>query len=678
MPRIPTRDNLRQGVPQSTGGIVSAPRDFVGPALQRTGKQLFEVTRKQAAEQQQQEKAAQQRSALELASARSRWTSSLNAEQKSYTREQNPDYDKWTKTYEARAAVWQKQAAQSISDPQVRHQFMAETQDDLAQVGISIDRQAREIGLSVKREEADRSLLHQVDIAASQSDEDGKAVMGGVRATLQDMVDTGVISAEEAAGRSVGYARQYASVKIAETTKQDPARAVSILRGEQPGPAGLIRQLHGFRSTPYWHGRANRAGYGSDTVTRLDGTVEQVVPGMTIARADADRDVQRRVDEFLSGIDKQIGGKVFDRLAPHVRAALVSVGSSTGDLPDNVAEVVRSGDIEVIAAAIAADGDEDGGVNRQVRLEEAAIVRGEGGTPYEQIARRPAWADVLEPEQTSYLLDAAGRELERQDSRHALADRIYSGQLGQNIRSDIRSAFSNGAYADIDPDSVLRELGPEKHRQWLEVRQDATSIAAKTQNMPSLPDEQIIELVETHRPEPEPGDEGEGFARRQAVYERISRQASEITRERRDNPARAAMRVPSVRQALSEAQDPTATSPQKIQALVRELVATQSALGVAKTSLAPVPDEWAFEIGKALTRIPAGLDGSETEEVATTVRQVYGDISKQYGEFADDVIAYSIGKTRALSNDMARHVRELIKSLGQGGPLGEIEPKSDR
>jgi len=664
MPRIPTRDSLRQGVPRTTGGIVSAPRDVVGPALQRTGKQLFEVAGKQATEQKQQERLRQQRSALELASARARWTSSLLSEQKNYTPEQSPDYENWSRAYEVRAPIWQKQVAQTISDPQVRHQFMAETQDDLEKVGFSIGTLAWETGLSAKRAEADRSLLRQVDTAASQSDEDGKSIMAGVRATLQDMVDTGVISVEEAAGRSVGYARQYASAKIAQITKQDPALAVSVLRGEQPGPAGLIRQLHSFRSTPYWHGRANRAGYGSDTVTREDGTVEKVVPGMTVARGDADRDVNRRVDQFLSGVDKQVGGKVFDRLAPNVRAALVSVGYHTGYLPDDVAEAVGSGDVEAIAAAIAADGDEDGAVNRQVRLAEAAIARGEGGTPYEQIARRPAWADVLEPEQTTDLLDTAGRELERRDSRRALADRVHARQLGQDIRSDIRSVFSDGAHTDIDADSVSRELGPEKLRQWLEARQDATSVAAKAQNMPSLPDEQIAELVEAHRPEP--GGEAEVFARRQAVHERLSRRASEIRRERRQNPARAAIRVPSVRQVLSEAQDPSATSPQKVQALVREMVATQSALGIAKPALAPVPDEWAIEIGKALTRIPTGQDNPETAEAVTGVRQVYADIKEQFGEFADEVIAHSIARTRALSSDMSRHVGGLIKSLPQG------------
>ena len=329
-----------------------------------------------------------------------------------------------------------------------------------------------------------------------------------------------------------------------------------------------------------------------------------------------------------------------------------------------MAEAVRSGDVEAIAAAIAADGDEDGAVNRQVRLAEAALhavraarlmnrLRGvPHGPMYWNLSRQPD------------LLDTAGRELEHRDSRRALADRVHARQLGQDIRSDIRSVFSDGAHTDIDADSVSRELGPEKLRQWLETRQDATSVAAKAQNMPSLPDEQIAELVEAHRPEP--GGEGEVFARRQAVHERLSRRASEIRRERRQNPARAAIRVPSVRQVLSEAQDPSATSPQKVQALVREMVATQSALGIAKAALAPVPDEWAIEIGKALTRIPTGQGNPETAEAVTGVRQVYADIKEQFGEFADEVIAHSIARTRALSSDMSRHVGGLIKSLPQG------------
>lgn len=668
MPRIPTRDSLPQGAPQSTGGIVSAPRDFVGPALQKTGTALSDVAGKQMArEQQKQQQARQQRSALELANARSQWTSALRAGQQAYTPDRNPVYDNWSKTYQAHAPVWQKQAARAISDPGVRRQFVAETQADLEQAGIGIDRQARDLSLGTRRAQADRSLLLQVDSAASLPDEDGRTVMGGVRATLQDMVETGLITPADAAGRSVAYARQYASLKIAGLARQDPALAVALLSDEPPGPAALIRQLQPFRATPYWHAGAHRAGFGSDTVTRADGTVENISVGMTVTRADADRDVQRRADEIRARIGEQVGSKMFERLPPPVQAALVSVGYATGSLPDAVAQAVRSDDAEAIAVAIEADeeagnageGDAGAGVNRPVRVAQAAIVRSGAGNAYEQMAQPPAWAGVLDREQKSALRAAAASEVDRHDARRALADRTEAHRLAQTIRSDMRAAYSTGTPGDIDPAGVMREMGPDRHRHWVEARHDAASVAEQTRDMAILPDDQIAQRVEALRAEPGSDD----FARARAVHERVSRRADEIRRERTDNPARAALRVPSVRRALLAAQDPGSSSPDKIQALVREMLAAQAALGIAKAARAPVPDDHALRIGRALHAITTGQSGADADEVASAVRQMHSDIRLQYGEFADEVIAYSIGRTGALSSATAHQASELVKLL---------------
>ncbi len=660
MPRIPTRDSLRQGVPRSAGGIVQAPRDFVGQSLQAVGSAMFDKKAIQREKQQQ--------SALELAKARSQWHSSLLAERAAYTPEQTPDHGNWSKTYQTRAPAWQQQAARTITDPRVRQQFVAETQDDLEQVGLDVDRRAREIGHTVRRAEADEALLQQVNNAASQPDQDSKLTMGGVRATLQDMVQTGLITAEEAAGRSVSYAQHYASLKLAALTKQDPAHVVSVLSGEQPGPAALVRQLEGFRSTPYWHAGTIRAGYGSDTITRENGDVEEIGQGMTVSRADADRDLQRRMDEFRSGINGKADRRVFERLSSNVQAALFSVAYSSGQLPDQISEAVRTGDAEIIASAIEASGEQTDDAGRQRRSKEAAIVRGDAGNAYDQIARRPSWVGVLDPAQRASLLEMANREVERTDNRRTLADRTFALKLGQHIRSDIRSVYSTGAAANIDPGDVLRELGDEKNRQWKEVRQDAEEIRLKTLDMPILPDDAIVRIVNAHRPEPGSGN----VEREQAVHDRISRRAHQVMQERTSHPARAAMRVPSVRQALTDAQDPKTSSPEKTQALVHQLQATQKAFGVPKASIAPVPDEWAFEIGRALAKIASGLDGSNTDQAANAVRKVYSQIKEQYGEFSDNVIAYSIGRARTLGSDMDRQVGELVRPMTEDRPLNRI------
>ncbi|MEM9471759.1 MAG: hypothetical protein AAGA00_07360 [Pseudomonadota bacterium] len=640
MPRIPTRDRLRQGVPRSTGGILSAPRDFAGPAIRRTGRQLAAVAESVKSHDDRQNRAKQQRAALELARARAQWNAGQLAEQKSFTTERYPDHDSWARVYRTNAGAMQQQAAGMISDGGVRQRFVTEMQDDLEQVAVSVDRRAREAGMTARRREAERSLLQQVETAALQSDDDAKAVMGGVRASLQDMVDTGIISADEAAQRSVGYAQHYAERKMSRLTRQDPAMAVFALNAEQPGPAALIRQLYRFGPTSRWRGNASRAGYGSDTMTREDGAVVRIAPGMTVDRADAERDLQRRVGEARSGVANQIGGKLFNRLAPHVQAVLVSVGYTTGSLPEPIAAAARSGNVASIAAAISADADEDGRGFEQIRFQQAAIVSDESGRSYEQLLRRPSWVDMLRPDQRVELLDAASLEVERADARRALADRAHAWQVGYSVRSDIRAAYAAGSAPDIDPEDVLEELGPEKHRQWLETRRDAVEVAAKTQNMPTLPDAQIVQLIDARRPKPG----RESAEREQKVHDRVVARADELMRERRDNPARAAMRVPSVRQALSETQDPLATSPQKVQALVREMVATQSALGVSRASTAPVPDEWADKIGATLLASSTGTDSESTDHL----RSVRADIHSYFGEFADGVIAYSIARTGTL------------------------------
>ena len=662
MPRIPTRDNLRQGVPRPSGGIVPAPRDYTGPAVRETGNEVFAVARKQAANRQARQQYQLQRSALELAKARSLWNANLVAEQATYTPELRPDFGNWNKTYHARADTWQKQAAGGISDTSVRQQFIAETDAEIVQAGVEIDQRAGENAMIVRRAETDNALLQQVNVAATASDERGKAIMGGVHASLQDMVHAGLLSTEQAAHRSVAYAQQYATRKTAELVKRDPLLAMAMLAGEQPGPAMLIRQLEEFRSTPYWQAGANRAGYGSDSVTRADGTIDQIVPGMTVTRADAERDLQRRVTETNVRIGDQVGRQAFERLPPSSQAVLVSAAYRTGALPEEVAMAVNTGDAEAIASAIEDGGKAGDRASRLRAIERAAIVRGKAGNMYEQIASRPTWIGVLDPVLKSGLQDAASQELERLDKERSLVERATAHQLKGDIRSGIRSIYSNGKFPNPDSDGVLREFGEDAHRQWTEIQEDAVEVHANSRDMPHLSRDEIRRAVDSIRPAPGTAD----FARKLAIHNRLSRRAYNILQERTYHPARAAMRIASVRRALSEAQDVTSSTPDKVQALVRELQATQLALGTPSSLIAPVPDEWAIEIGKALAAIASGSGGDDTDRRAGGLQTLQATLKEQFGEFADNVISYSIGKTQALKSGRPGHVSKLVQPLRAG------------
>jgi len=141
----------------------------------------------------------------------------------------------------------------------------------------------------------------------------------------------------------------------------------------------LIKQREGFISKPEYDVNAYRAGYGSDTVTRADGSVERVKPGMSVSREDAERDLQRRIQtEFVPKAAAKVGEENWSRLPENTRAALTSVAYNYGNIPNRIVPAVQSGNPEAIAKAIESLAGDNKGVNAGRRMQEANIARGTG------------------------------------------------------------------------------------------------------------------------------------------------------------------------------------------------------------------------------------------------------------------------------------------------------------
>lgn len=146
--------------------------------------------------------------------------------------------------------------------------------------------------------------------------------------------------------------------------------------------ANMLRRFEGFVERPYWDVNAYRTGYGSDTITRADGTVERVTPETTITREDAERDLQRRINtEFLPRAVQAVGQESWAALPPTTQAALTSITYNYGRLPSAVAQAARTGNPNLIASAVEALAPANEGVNANRRIQEAAIIRGTGLLP---------------------------------------------------------------------------------------------------------------------------------------------------------------------------------------------------------------------------------------------------------------------------------------------------------
>jgi GH24 family phage-related lysozyme (muramidase) len=139
----------------------------------------------------------------------------------------------------------------------------------------------------------------------------------------------------------------------------------------------LIKQREGFIEKPKYDVNAYRAGYGSDTVTLPDGTVQKVTPGMRVSREDAERDLQRRIQtEFVPKAAAKVGEEVWSTLPENTRAALTSVAYNYGTVPSRIVPAVQSGNPETIARAIESLAGDNKGINAGRRMQEANIARG--------------------------------------------------------------------------------------------------------------------------------------------------------------------------------------------------------------------------------------------------------------------------------------------------------------
>ena len=190
--------------------------------------------------------------------------------------------------------------------------------------------------------------------------------------------------------------------------------------------AELLRQKEGLRSKPYWDVNALRAGYGSDTVTRPDGSVQRVTKDTVVTKEDAERDLARRVTDFANIAQQEIGAN-FSNLTPQAQAAITSVAYNYGTTKkvSGLVKAAQAGDNNAIAKALTGAAGHNGGVNKQRRLDEAAVVLGK-----KQLATNPISIDTVAgyngaaniPNPQSQLGDVMGYNQEMVQAAKKIAD----------------------------------------------------------------------------------------------------------------------------------------------------------------------------------------------------------------------------------------------------------------
>ena len=198
------------------------------------------------------------------------------------------------------------------------------------------------------------------------------------RAKIKDALDAALQLA-----RTYGQVQQAIELAKQATDALDTKKLTeSIFGNSAGGPIGdalaLIKQFEGRIEKPKWDVNAYRAGYGSDTRTNRDGSVQKITADMIISLEDAERDLARRLTEFQNVVKGQIGESRFNNFDSKQQAVLTSIAYNYGSLPERILGAVRSGSTKEIANAIRSLKGDNNSVNRGRREKEASIFEGGG------------------------------------------------------------------------------------------------------------------------------------------------------------------------------------------------------------------------------------------------------------------------------------------------------------
>lgn len=261
--------------------------------------------------------------------------------------------------------------------------------DGLSSIGSSVipDGRGQETAALAQQRKENKFLADRD--AESKRTEQQKKIDTRTEAIITAADKVGIAITEAAA--KIQAAKEIAAEDLAQTTAKSVSSAME-----------LIKQKEGFRATPYFDVNAMRAGFGSDTVTLSDGSIQKVTAGMTVTLEDANRDLARRIEEFQSGIKKAIGADKFNAMTEQQQAVLTSIAYNYGSLPDRIVNAIATGDAGAVYTAIRGLGGDNGGINRDRRNSEADLFAQGGGAGIDSAVKAGDFAKKLE-EQRQYI-----------------------------------------------------------------------------------------------------------------------------------------------------------------------------------------------------------------------------------------------------------------------------------
>lgn len=562
----------------------------------------------------------------------------------------------------------------AVQHPENRQYFDESTYEDFVSAGMEAEGAQKKAFAG--KAELDLDALTEADQRRIRNGEDPQKVLGDNLAAVNENGYIDDLTKQKISGKN-------RTTLISTALGKKGADLYSGGGSASDKAVAILRKFEGFRDTPYMDVTKYRVGFGSDTVTLADGKVVPVQKGMKITREDAERDLQRRVGEFQAQAAKD-AGPAWNNLTPDQQAALTSVAYNYGSLPKGVVAAIQTGDAGNIARSVQSLADHNKGVNYNRRMAEAAIIGGEQvRLPKEEavqfVEQDPLFRElpVDEADRLKSDLLAQFKKSEEEDKSAFEARKV---DLRTAISSDVASIANGGQPSkELSYQDIADVLGADEAEKWRQKTAEASEEWQVVEPFKSLSnvdiDQRVADyeaLVESSKGKPE-------YSRRLAVLKNVKQRQAEELSLRKSRPTEAALRFDYVRKAADSYTEAISRPPRNPyedrNAIVTEafgnyLQATTEAqvgFGVPRQGVALVDDGTAQKISEYFLDLPANLTGKQDNVTARdTLTNVYKSLRNSFGDYTDEVIAYSLAKSKPLSKETTETMVGLLSSLAKG------------
>jgi uncharacterized protein YcbK (DUF882 family) len=266
----------------------------------------------------------------------------------------------------------------------------------------------------------------------------------------------------------------------------------------------------------------------------------------------------------------------------------------------------------------------------------------------------------LQYDKRQQYLSSADQAIVKQQSAALKSSAVEKVQIKQQMDNQLALIRATGhGTEDFDQTAVSTILGEDDYLTFMHKADVAQRSYTATDGIATMAPEDMEQRFKEYEPIPGATD----FADQQQVQAAVQKEVERVTTLRAHHPDQAAMEFPDVKEAWAALQKADGEPPaDQVQAFVKLMLEKQSSFDVPPKAQAPVPREWALEIGRSLTRTPE-LTGKNLADVKASVILQYTSLAAVFGDYTDEVLSYSLSQYKGLSKPMADLLSGYVTQL---------------